>query len=83
MNTNTAIKDKPRKNPLVLFIHKLGSPPWFYNFTGKFIYVTMLTCIALLCGSAQLSGTFGRFACFEDDSAAAADGDHHDSAHAH
>jgi hypothetical protein len=53
------------------------------NFTGKFIYVTMLTCIALLCGSAQLSGTFGRFACFEDGSADAADGDHHDSAHAH
>ena len=29
------------------------------NYAGKFIYVTMLTCIALLCGSAQMSGTFG------------------------
>ena len=29
--------DKPRKNPLVMFIHKMGSPPWFYNFTGKFV----------------------------------------------
>ena len=37
MNTNIAAKDKPRKNALVMFIHKLGSPPWFYNFTGKFI----------------------------------------------
>jgi heme exporter protein C len=37
MNTNIAAKDKPRKNALVLFIHKLGSPPFFYNFTGKFI----------------------------------------------
>jgi heme exporter protein C len=37
MNTNVAAKDKPRKNALVMFIHKLGSPPWFYNFTGKFI----------------------------------------------
>jgi heme exporter protein C len=30
-------KIKPRKNWLVLFIHKLGSPPWFYNFSGKLI----------------------------------------------
>jgi heme exporter protein C len=37
MNTNIGVKDKPRKNALVMFIHKLGSPPWFYNFTGKFI----------------------------------------------
>lgn len=37
MTTDTAIKTKPRKNPVVLFIHKLGSPPWFYDFTGKFI----------------------------------------------
>ena len=29
------------------------------NYAGKFIYVTMLTCIALLCGSVQMSGTFG------------------------
>jgi heme exporter protein C len=37
MTTETAIKNKPRKNALVMFIHKLGSPPWFYNFAGKFI----------------------------------------------
>jgi hypothetical protein len=30
------------------------------NYAGKFIYVTLLTCIALLCGSAQLSGAFAR-----------------------
>ena len=39
MNTNasTMTKNKPRKNWLVMFIHKLGSPPWFYNFSGKLI----------------------------------------------
>jgi len=37
MNTNIAVKEKPRKNAFVMFIHKLGSPPWFYDFTGKFI----------------------------------------------
>jgi hypothetical protein len=26
------------------------------NYAGKFIYVIMLTCIALLCGSAQMNG---------------------------
>jgi len=35
MMTKTA--NKPRKNALVLFIHKLGSPPWFYGFAGKLI----------------------------------------------
>ena len=25
------------KNPIVLFFHKTGSPPWFYNFSGKLI----------------------------------------------
>ncbi len=29
------------------------------NYAGKLIYVTTLTCVALLCGSIQLSGTFG------------------------
>jgi heme exporter protein C len=24
-------------NPIYLFFHKLGSPPWFYNFSGKLI----------------------------------------------
>ena len=39
MNTNstTMNKGKPRKNWLVMFIHKMGSPPWFYNFAGKLI----------------------------------------------
>jgi len=37
MNMDTVKKTKPRKNPVVMFIHKMGSPPWFYNFTGKFI----------------------------------------------
>jgi heme exporter protein C len=30
-------KDKPRKNWLVMFIHKMGSPPWFYGFAGKLV----------------------------------------------
>ena len=34
---NKKYAGKPRKNPLVMFIHKMGSPPWFYNFTGKFV----------------------------------------------
>ncbi len=39
MNTNTTTmsKSKPRKNWLIMFIHKMGSPPWFYRFTGKLI----------------------------------------------
>jgi heme exporter protein C len=35
MNTSQAIK--PRKNALVMFIHKMGSPPWFFAFAGKLI----------------------------------------------
>lgn len=38
------------------------------NHAGKFVYVTVLTCMAFLCGSAQMSGAFGRFAFFNDDS---------------
>lgn len=37
------------------------------NYAGKFIYVTMLTCIALLCGSAQMSGTFGSLIDFSNE----------------
>jgi heme exporter protein C len=37
MTTETAIQNKPRKNALVMFIHKMGSPPWFYNFSGKLV----------------------------------------------
>ena len=37
------------------------------NYPGKFIYVTLLTCIALLCGSAQMNG-FAKSLChFEDE----------------
>lgn len=56
------------------------------NFTGKFIYVTMLTCIALLCGSAQLSGAFGSLCEFpeepaEDDHGHGGHGHGHDHSH--
>jgi heme exporter protein C len=37
MTTNTTVTTKPRKNPLVLFIHKLGSPAYFYKFSARFI----------------------------------------------
>jgi len=41
------------------------------NYPGKFIYVTMLTCIALLCGSAQMNGFAKSWCRFEDESNAA------------
>ncbi len=50
------------------------------NYAGKFIYVTMLTCIAFLCGSAQLSGAFGRLAEFPEEPA---DDDHGHNSHGH
>lgn len=50
------------------------------NHAGKFIYVTMVTCIALLCGSAQLSGAFGRLSEFPDEPA---DDDHGHNSHGH
>lgn len=50
------------------------------NFAGKFVYVTMLTCIALLCGSAQLSGAFGSLGEFPEEPA---DDDHGHSHHGH
>lgn len=28
---------KARKNPLLMFVHKTGSPPWFFAFAGKLI----------------------------------------------
>jgi len=34
---NTKHTSKPRKNAFVMFIHKMGSPPWFYAFAGKLI----------------------------------------------
>ena len=54
------------------------------NPSGKFIYVTMLTCIALLCGSAQLSGSFGRLGEFPEEPAADDDVHaHNDQGHGH
>ena len=54
------------------------------NHAGKFIYVTMLTCIALLCGSAQLSGSFGRLGEFPEEPADDNHGHaHHDHGHGH
>ena len=51
------------------------------NYPGKFIYVTMLTCIALLCGSVQMSGTFGSLIDFSKEDQPA--DDHGHSVHAH
>ncbi len=53
------------------------------NYSGKFIYVTMLTCIALLCGSVQMSGTFGSLIDFSNEDAAEDDHGHGHDAHAH
>ena len=55
------------------------------NYAGKFIYVTMLTCIALLCGSAQLSGAFGKLCEFPEESAENehGHGEHGHDAHGH
>ncbi|MEO2028098.1 MAG: hypothetical protein ABGZ23_19680 [Fuerstiella sp.] len=39
------------------------------NYAGKFIYVTMLSCITLLCGSVQMSGTFGSLVDFSNEDA--------------
>ena len=53
------------------------------NYAGKFIYVTMLTCIALICGSVQMSGTFGSLIDFSNEDGTADDHGHGDDAHAH
>jgi len=37
------------------------------NYAGKFIFVTMLTCIALLCGSAQMNGFASGLVSFDDE----------------
>lgn len=52
------------------------------NYAGKFIYVTMLTCIALLCGSAQLSGAFGNLCVFPEEPEVD-DHSHGDHGHGH
>ncbi|MEZ6131860.1 MAG: hypothetical protein R3C59_24640 [Planctomycetaceae bacterium] len=51
------------------------------NYVGKFIYVTLLTCIALLCGSVQMSGSFGSLIDFSNEDQPA--DDHGHGAHAH
>ena len=53
------------------------------NYVGKFIYVTMLACIALLCGSAQLSGAFGRLCEFPEEPADDDHGHGHGNGHGH
>lgn len=52
-----------------------------FNFVGKTIYVTMLTTIALLCGSVQLSGACGSLARFPDEEHV--DDDHSHGTHGH
>ena len=37
------------------------------NFTGKTVYVTVLTCLALIAGSLQLSGCCSAWCCFSDE----------------
>ncbi len=32
-------------NPIVLFFHKTGSPPWFYRFAGKLIPWLWAACL--------------------------------------
>jgi hypothetical protein len=64
------------------------------NFVGKFVYVTALLVMMLLCGSVQLSGACGSWVSFpepepEDDHGHDGHGhdahghDHHAAAHAH
>lgn len=50
------------------------------NFVGKFVLVSGLACIALLCGSVQLSGFCASWCQFEDDSA---EGELHAALHGH
>jgi hypothetical protein len=37
------------------------------NYAGKFVYVTMLACIALMCGSAQMNGFAKGLVCFDEE----------------
>jgi hypothetical protein len=53
------------------------------NYAGKFMYVTMLACMALLCGSVQMSGALGRLAEFPEPVADDHHGHGHDGHHQH
>jgi hypothetical protein len=60
------------------------------NFVGKFVYVTALLVIMILCGSVQLAGFCGSWANFPDGPAepdhghdSHADHDHHETVHVH
>jgi hypothetical protein len=53
------------------------------NFVGKFMYVTGLTVIMLVCGSVQLAGGCGKWAYFPEDAVEDEHGDAHSTAHAH
>jgi heme exporter protein C len=51
MSTEIATQTKPRKNALVLFIHKMGSPPWFYDFAGKLVpWLWLIFAVLAACG---------------------------------
>jgi heme exporter protein C len=54
MNKST---QAPRKNALLMFIHKMGSPPWFYEFAGKCI-PWFWAAFAVLAGIALYQGLF-------------------------
>lgn len=51
------------------------------NYVGKFAFVTMLTCIAFICGSVQMSGTFGSLIDFSNEDQPADDHAHAPAAH--
>jgi membrane protease YdiL (CAAX protease family) len=51
------------------------------NYVGKFVYTTMLTCIVFLCGSVQMSGTFGSLVDFSNEDQVADDHGHAPQTH--
>jgi len=54
------------------------------NFTGKFVYVTALIVIMMLCGSVQLAGLCGSWASFPEPALEPEHGhDHHSGDHGH
>ncbi len=51
------MNDVPRKNALLLFLHRLGSPPWFYRFAGKLL-PWLWAAFAMLASIAIYQGLF-------------------------